>query len=231
MSQSLDIEVLAQPDDSVCGPTCLHAIYSYFGRAFDLTDVISEISQLPQGGTLAAQLGCHALQRQFRATIYTNNLQTFDPTWFREGVVLADKLEEQRKVKLRPKLQIASDEYLRFLGLGGEIKLQALTLSLLRSYIDRKVPLLAGLSATYLYDCPRELNDGTFDDIAGTPTGHFVVVHGYSSDKSQVLIADPLAHNPPFGEHYYSVSIERLLAAIHLGVMTCDANLLVLEPL
>lgn len=231
MSQSLDIEVLAQPDDSVCGPTCLHAIYGYFGRMFELEDVISQIGQLPHGGTLAAQLGCHALQLRFRATIFTNNIQTFDPTWFREGVVLADKLKAQRKVKSGAKLRIATDEYLRFLSLGGEIRLEALTLDLLRSYIDRKIPLLAGLSATYLYDCPRELNDGTYDDIAGTPTGHFVVVHGYSADRSQVLVADPLAHNPPFGEHYYSVSIERLLAAIHLGVMTCDANLLALEPL
>jgi len=231
MSHSLDVDVLAQPDDSVCGPTCLHAIYRYFGHTTDLKDVISEISELPRGGTLAAQLGCHALQHQFRATIFTNNLQTFDPTWFRENVVLSEKLEAQRKVKQDPKLQFASEAYLRFLSLGGEIKLQALTLSLLRSYIDRKIPLLAGLSATYLYDCPRERSDGTFDDVAGTPTGHFVVVHGYSADKKQVLIADPLAHNPPFGEHYYSVGIERLLAAIHLGVMTYDANLLVLEPL
>ena len=34
--------------------------------------------------TLAVLLGCHALRRGYEATIYTFNLQVFDPTWFEE---------------------------------------------------------------------------------------------------------------------------------------------------
>jgi hypothetical protein len=192
--------------------------------------VIETTAELPDGGTLAVQLGYHALMRGYSAKIYTNNLLTFDPTWFREGVVLRDKLLEQASRKPdKEKLQIATRAYIEFLDNGGQLRLEAFTAELLRSYIEGGTPILAGLSATYLYDCPRELSDGTFDDIAGAPTGHFVVLQGYDSINDRVLIADPLANNPRFEQSYYSVDLPRLLAAIHLGIVTYDANLLVIE--
>jgi hypothetical protein len=45
-----------------------------------------------------------------------------------------------------------------------------------------------------------------------------------------VHVADPLQDNPRYGSHYYTVGMQRLLGAILLGVLTYDANLLVLEP-
>lgn len=228
---SLDVQVLPQPTDTVCGPTCLHAVYSYFGDPIELDQVIDEVTSLPQGGTLAVQLGYHALLRGYRASIYTNNLQTFDPTWFRPGVDLSERLALQGAVKKsNKKLLLATDWYLRYLAAGGEVRLESFTPELLRSFLERKVPILAGLSATYLYGCPRELEDGTYDDIAGSPTGHFVVIQGYDQDIEHLIIADPLPDNPGPGCQYYSVELPRLLAAIHLGIVTYDANLLVIEP-
>lgn len=228
-SQRLNVSVLPQPNDSVCGPTCLHAVYGYYGETLSLDDVIGEVSVLPDGGTLAVFLGRHALKRGYSARIYTNNLQTFDPTWFKGAVNLKDKLLEQasRKPHNR-KLLLATDAYVEFLDLGGQIRLEPFTPELLRGYIDQGIPVLAGLSATYLYDCPRELVDGTFDDVAGTPTGHFVLIQGYDHESDRVLIADPLPDNP-LSKRYYSVDLPRLLAAIHLGIVTYDANLLVIE--
>ncbi len=226
----LNVRVLPQPTDSVCGPTCLHAVYRYFGDSISLEEVIATTKELPDGGTLAVQLGCHALKRGYVAKIYTNNLLTFDPTWFRPGIQLRDKLKLQAQGKANDeKLQIATLAYLEFLEEGGQIQLEALTAELLRSYIDREVPILAGLSATYLYDCPRELPDGTFDDVRGAPTGHFVVLQGYDERRDRILVADPLSNNPLCEQSYYSVDFGRLLAAIHLGIVTYDANLLVIE--
>ncbi len=230
LSPRLNVRVLPQPSDSVCGPTCLHALYRYFGDTISLTEVISTLSELPDGGTLAVQLGCHALRRGYSAKIYTNNLLTFDPTWFKGEVDLKEKLKAQAGWKRdNEKLLIATASYLEFLDSGGQIKLEAFTADLLRHYIGRGIPILAGLSATYLYDCPRELDDGNFDDIAGTPTGHFVVLQGYDQTNDHVLVADPLSNNPLSEHSYYSVDLPRLLAAIHLGIVTYDANLLVIE--
>ena len=43
-------------------------------------------------------------------------------------------------------------------------------------------------------------------------------------------IADPLESKPRFKGHVYWLPVERVINAILLGVLTYDANLLVLEP-
>ena len=51
------LKILTQPDDSTCGPTSLHAVYQYFDDEISLEQVISEVSFLEDGGTLAVFLG------------------------------------------------------------------------------------------------------------------------------------------------------------------------------
>lgn len=225
----IGLEVLPQPDDTTCGPTCLHAVYRFWGDAPSLHQVISEIPPLPGGGTLAVSLACHALRRGYHAEIYTYNVQIFDPTWFSGNTDLAERLEGQRRAKRSKKLALATDAYLEYLRLGGVVRFEELTASLLHRFLDRDVPILTGLSATYLYRCARELDDA-YDDVRGHPTGHFVVLSGYDLDASEVVVADPLQDNPGFGSHYYRVGIDRLIASILLGIVTYDANLLILTP-
>ena len=230
-STRLELEMLPQPTVTTCGPTCLHAVYRYFGHQISLNDVIAQARQFPEGGTLAVFLGCHALENGYTATIYTYNLEVFDPTWF--GVsepVLMEKLEEQAKAKTKKKLRNATEGYLKFLQLGGEILFEELTPSLLRRHLKQGRPILTGLSATYLYRSPRELPNCEYDDVAGEPSGHFVVLHGYDRETKEVFVADPWKPNPLRGNHYYSVSIPRVINSILLGILTYDANLLVIEP-
>jgi len=68
------------------------------------------------------------------------------------------------------------------------------------------------------------------DDIRGEPVGHFVVLTGYRRDTREILIADPFKANPLVGSRYYAVNVQRLIGSILLGIMTYDANLLVIEP-
>jgi hypothetical protein len=227
----LKLEILPQPDLTTCGPTCLHAVYGYFDDRLPLAKVIAEVPQLVDGGTLAVVLGRHALQRGYKATLFTFDLQVFDPSWFRPGQDnLSEKLKQQIAVKDSPKLHAATEAYLDFLALGGQIRMQDLTNELIRKYLNRSAPILTGLSATYLYQEKRELPDSTPDDIRGWPSGHFVVLCGYDRTKREVLIADPLHPNPLAESQRYHVSIDRVKCAILLGVMTYDANLLIIEP-
>lgn len=228
----LDVHIRSQPDLTTCGPTCLDAVYRYYGDEVGLETVIEEVGTLEQGGTLAVFLGAHALKRGYRATIYTYNLTVFDPSWFTSpGVDLRERLTQQKVQKHSPKLRVATDAYLDFLELGGKIRLRELTPALIRGYLKRSVPILTGLSATYLYWTPRELPDsGAYDDIRGEPLGHFVVMCGYDTKTRRVSIADPLHPNPMSTEQYYYVDVYRLVGAVYLGVLTYDANLLVIEP-
>jgi hypothetical protein len=50
------VSILAQPDDRTCGPTCLHALYGYYGDDLPLERVIAEVGDLVSGGTLAATM-------------------------------------------------------------------------------------------------------------------------------------------------------------------------------
>jgi hypothetical protein len=196
-----------------------------------LEQVVDECSQLEEGGTLAVLLGCHALRHGFKATIYTYNLQVFDPTWFLPGAAsLAVKLQAQRAAKDCPKLRTATKAYLDFLERGGTIRMEDLTTALIRKYLKRGVPILTGLSATYLYRDPREVGPtGDQDDVRGSPVGHFVVLLGYDPKTRGVMVADPLMPNPLAAKQKYVVGVERVIGAILLGILTYDANLLIIE--
>jgi hypothetical protein len=225
----LALEILPQPDDTTCGPTCLHAVYRYFGSDCSLPQLVEQIRPLPGGGTLAVTLANHALRRGYTATIYTYNLQLFDPTWFEDSVSLAERLKAQAEVKTEHRLTIATEAYLEYLSLDGIVRLGSKISTLIRRYLQRGIPILTGLSATHLYQCAREF-DNHYDSIRGEPQGHFVVLHGYDKAKRRVLVADPLRDSPAFGTHTYEMDVESLIRAIMLGVITYDANLLVLQP-
>jgi hypothetical protein len=241
MKHRLHVDILPQPDQTTCGPTCLHAVYRYYGDEQELGEVIARAPRLADGGTLAVMLGCDALRRGYRAQNYTYNLNVFDPTWFSAddgagdvtiGVDLPDRLRRQREVKAGdPRLGVATDAYLEYLALGGRLGWRDLTGGLLRKYLKRGVPILTGLSSTYLYQEPREVppNDDA-DDLRGVPAGHFVVLSGYDKRSRRVQIADPLAENPVAEDHHYSVPTERVVCSILLGVLTYDANFLIIEP-
>lgn len=232
MDIQLPITILPQPDDTTCGPTCLHAVYDYYGDNVPLADVIAETRMLDAGGTLAVFLANAALRRGYQGTIYTYNLQMFDPVWFSQaGVNIARRLRLQADVKHDPKLQHATEGYLEFLALGGKLRFTDLNTRLLRSIIRRRLPVLTGLSSTYLYRTEREFGpDDKPDDIRGLPAGHFVVLSGYHRSDRTVLIADPLQPNPVASTQSYPVNIDRVICAILLGVLTYDANLLVIHP-
>ncbi len=224
--------MLTQPDETTCGPACLHAVYNYYGDDVSLGKVISEVMSLKGGGTLEVFLACHALRRGYSARIYTYNLSVFDPTWFAPGGDdIGRKLTEQAEAKDKSKLHTATAGYLEFLELGGELKFQDLTTALIRKYLKRGHPVLAGLSATYLYKSPREYGPlGDWDDIKGGAAGHFVVLCGYDRGTRNVLVADPMTPSPLSKSHYYEINIDRVICAILLGVLTFDANLLIIKP-
>jgi len=229
----LDFDIQEQPDEVTCGPTCLQALYHYYKDDIAIKQVINEVKKLKTGGTLAVMLGNHAVQRGYKAHIYTYNLNVFDPTWFKlPSKKIIENLRKQMKFKSKKrKLQAASHAYIKFLERGGELRNEELDAGLIKSYLKKSIPILTGLSATYLYGTPREIPQfDIYDSIKGEPSGHFVVISGYDEDKDIAYIADPMTPNPLGKEKVYGVSFDRLINSILLGIVTYDANLLVIEP-
>ena len=114
------------------------------------------------------------------------------------------------KVKTSQRIRTATQAYLEFLQLGGEICFEDLTSNLIRGLLKREIPILTGLSATFLYRTAREIDveDNTvYDDIKGEPAGHFVVLCGYNAEDRMALVADPLLPNPISESQIYTVSL------------------------
>jgi len=232
MGKTLDLKILPQPTETTCGPTCLHALYRYFGDRVSLDQIIKEIPYLEEGGTLAVMLGRHALRRGYTATIYTYNLHIFDPTWFlHPNTDLKKYLVAQKRFKRNSKLRFASDAYIDFLENGGNIVFEDLTPALLKRLIENNQPILTGLSATYLYRSAREVGEtNEYNSIEGVPAGHFVILSGYDRKVRSLMVADPFHLNPFAGSNYYWVDVQRVISSILLGIVTYDANLLIIEP-
>jgi len=224
------VEVSAQPTDTSCGPTCLHAVYRFFGDELPLSELVQQVPAVEGGGTLMVCLANHALRRGYKATLYTYNLRVFDPTWFPASTtILKRKLTAEARGR-SGKRQEAIRAYLDFVKLGGEVLFEDLTPEMISRLLSRGVPVLTGLSATFLYRTSRE-NPRTNrpHDVTGEPVGHFVVLAGCNVRKKTVRVADPSNEAASAG-HHYDVPVHRLVNAILLGVLTYDGNLLVLQP-
>ena len=160
-------KIQRQPDDTTCGPTCLHAVYEHFGEDVPLDELLPQVPTLEGGGTLGVLLATHAVRRGYRVKLITWNLQVFDPTWFEPGASpLRDKLLARSAAKDDPKITLAAQAYVDFLDAGGKLEFRDLEPSLLRKYLKRGVPILTGLSATFLYNNSRERgHDNEPDDV------------------------------------------------------------------
>jgi hypothetical protein len=236
VARELRVQHFAQPDDVTCGPASLRKVYDFYGVETPFEDVLQSIERNEDGGTLAVFLGMAALRRGFRARIYSYDLQIFDPTWHelsRDGLIA--KVRQRLPHLVDAKRKGAAVAYVRYLEMGGELAFDDLTPSLLRQIIDRGHPVLAGLSATYLYGFARERWDADAgrlvdDDVAGEPTGHFIVIAGYDQWGRRLTVLDPSRHVPASPDGRVSVGADRLINAILLGDATYDAVLLEVWP-
>lgn len=232
MAHELLVQRILQPDDVTCGPTCLRKVYQYYGLELDIAQVLGEIDRNEDGGTLAVFLGISALRRDFRARLYSYDLRIFDPSWFDLPMpALAEKIHKRIPFLTSAKTIRACQAYLEFLEQGGEMRFDELTPGLLKGILDREHPVLAGLSATYLYRWKRErqldeLDELVPDDVRGEPTGHFVVIAGYEQWGRRFSLRDPSAHVPHTEDGRQVVDAQALINAILLGDLTYDAVLL-----
>ncbi|MCB1149111.1 MAG: hypothetical protein KDK48_03015 [Chlamydiia bacterium] len=231
------VRIKPQPTESTCGPTCLQAVYDYYGLSVDLNQIIKDVPKLEEGGTLAVMLGVDALKRGFGAEIITFNLQVFDPSWFYPKKISSKLLQEKLKLrsqqKKSAKVATACKAYDKFLNLGGKLEMDELNGTLLRHYLKKGIPLLTGLSSTFLYQTKRTrasaLDEWVEDDTGGDPEGHFVILEHYNQDDKTVTVVDPYGKNPFSRELKYDIGLDRLITSILLGVLTYDANLLVIS--
>ncbi len=225
----LEVAVSPQPDDESCGITCLQAIYNYYGHHTELERLKEEVAHWQTGGTVSVNLARHALAAGFSAEIYTYNIRIFDPTWKNLAAQDLERKLKMRQRKIRSKRQKkVIGFYLDFLRRGGVLRFDDLDEDLLDKFFAEGKPVICGLSATYLYQNPRESAANEENDITGQPVGHFVVVSGWDRKARSVAVADPLRKNPFSDTGAYLLPFVKFSNAVMLGILTYDENLLVI---
>ncbi len=225
----IQVHVPLQPDDESCGITCLHSIYQYYGNQTTIDELRKAVVHWSTGGTVGVNLGRNALNHGFTAEIFTYNIKVFDPTWHQlpqKELITKLKLRQQKVRSNRQKKIISF--YLDFIRLGGKVRFDDLNEKLIQDQFAKQRPIICGLSATYLYQEIRELPNGQENDIMGHPVGHFVIVSDYDPSKHEVQIHDPLRRNPISKTGVYTLPFQKFSNAVMLGILTYDANLLVI---
>ncbi len=231
MKKILSISIERQPNDVSCGATCLYSIYHYYEDDITLEELLKEVKHVDNGGTLALLLGINALKRGYKALLITYNVDFFDPSWFvSPGVNIVSKLRLQKRWRHELIIQQYTPWYLDYIKDGGSITSEPFTEELVKKCIDHGDPLLIGVNVSYLYGESRIFRD-RYNDIRGMSEGHFVIICGYDTLKGTLLIADPWQTNPFSLKSTYWVKFNHLITSMMLGVLTHDANVLVISKI
>ncbi|MDQ8184380.1 hypothetical protein [Pelagicoccus sp. SDUM812002] len=225
-----ELKMQVQPTETSCGPTCLQAVYQHFEDDYPLDHIISDIPENPDGGTYSVMLANHALKRGYQATIYSYNLRVFDPTWANlQAIEIAPKLAIRREHSTSKRARANLSAYIEFLEKGGMIRFDELDSALLAMLLAAGNPVIAGLNSTHLYRSSRLKKNGRDDDVNGDVEGHFVTLFEYDHANKQILVADPYYKNPISDSLIYAIDPQRLINSVMLGIVTYDANLLLIE--
>lgn len=229
-TQRPSLKISAQPTETSCGPTCLHAVYQHFEDNYGLEKLIADIPENPDGGTYSVMLANHALKRGYQATIYSYNLRVFDPTWAdHSSSEIAKKLAIRREHSHSKRGRANLSAYIEFLESGGKMRFDELDSALLAMLLAHGTPVIAGLNSTHLYRNSRVKRSGKDDDVIGEVEGHFVTLFEYDHANKQILVADPYHKNPLSDSQIYAIDPQRLINSIMLGIVTYDANLLLID--
>ena len=198
-----------------CIPACLQEVFGYYGEQISQEEIM-EISENPKLGVALVETGIFSLKHNYKSLIITNNINIFDPTWFRlDNNKL--KLNLNKRAKFVDDLsKFMIDKYIKFLDSGGEINFETINPTLFKKYLSIKVPIIMELASTFLYKLAKSTSSGSFDDaIRGQIEGHGIVIAGFD-DEDNFLIIDPNSKKSPSKTGVYWVNSAELMMSFAL---------------
>jgi len=211
--KNLNIPQLSQETAFSCLPACLQQVFGYYHIVVSQEEMLNELKK-PERGMSIPKAGLFLKKYGFKPLIITNNIQIFDPAWFRLSNVALIKNIKKRRQFLDKYNQSLIDDYVKYLKMGGQINFETISLELFVKYLSKNIPIVAELASTFLYKKSKSTKPGRFDgSIKGDIDGHCVVIAGFNDDKIKVV--DPDAKNNPFNKKgIYWIQARELIASI-----------------
>ena len=87
MAFRLAVDILPQPDETTCGPTCLHAIYRYWQEDEPLSEVIARTGKSSRAARWPYSWRATPCARATAPRSIPITSTVFDPTWFTDPTV------------------------------------------------------------------------------------------------------------------------------------------------
>jgi hypothetical protein len=198
-----------------CIPACLQEVFGYYGESITQEEIM-KTSENPKMGMSLIEVGIFSLKHNYKPLIITNNVNIFDPTWFKLDSTKL-KLNLKKRAKFVDDLnQFMIDKYIKFLNLGGEINFETISPALFEKYLSMEIPIIMELASTFLYKLAKSSHPGGFDDaIRGQIEGHGVVIAGFDK-KDKFLIIDPNSKKSPSKTGVYWVDGAELMMSFAL---------------
>ena len=195
-----------------CGPVCLLNIYKEIGIETDLKTILKELKINDKTTTYPAQLGTHLLSKGLNPILINSTPQTVSPSWenLSEKDVTA-KLEQWIKINKKNKWLKSVKWLISYLKKGGKLKIADLTTSLIDRYLNEGYKVICCLEESWIWGERKIEEKAVFDDIKGSPRGHFIIL--YSHTGNEYLVSDPFPTGMKNKEGLYKLNKDKLLVA------------------
>lgn len=225
------LNILPQINHQLSGAETLRGIYAYYGEDISMDDLVVSTTRFSNRRLRPLALAIDALERGYAVTVHCCDTRIFDLSWM--GLVsseLKEKLEYHKSKADSVHLTQTFDAYIQILEKGGTIDLSEINRAVIRKAVELKAPIIAAVSATHLFHSKREYLDSkdrpVLDDAKGKTAGHLVAVTAWVG--KEITLHDPYLANPITGKAKYKVYISRLMRSILLGVLSYDAQMVVI---
>lgn len=198
-----------------CIPACLQQVFGYYKMQISQKEILKSLKK-PKRGMSIPKTGSFVKKHGFHPLIITNNINIFDPAWFKLNNTRLIKNIEKRKKFVDKYNQSVINDYLEYLKMDGQIKFNTISKKIFVKYLLKNIPIIAELSNTYLYKKSKSLKPGEFNDaMKGEIEGHGVVIAGFNKNKFKIV--DPSSKNNPYSKNgIYWITIDELIASIFI---------------
>lgn len=205
-----------------CGPISVYTIHQFFGTTITTAEILKDLGVSTKTSTFPSQLAQHLRSFPYDVQLLTSCSYLVSPHWIgKSSLFIAEELQQwlvhHKRSPWRKGAQFLRD----YLASGGMIKIINLTTHILDEYLEGGYLILACLEESWLWGRRKIVGKAFFDDVKGSPRGHFVVL--FDGNDHEYAISDPFPTGLPGRSGNYFVSKDTVMISILLWGATVVA--------
>ena len=194
-----------------CGAAAMSMIYKYFGKDITEKEIIKETGGLSKWGNFTTDHALMAKNLDFKIVCNSYNLEYFEPNDVKlSHAGFIKKIKSLIKKEKRAYNKRELESILRALENNINFKMEIPSLSTVRKFLSKKLPVLIAVNSAVLFEKKKDLR-----------IGHFIVLNGYKKDV--------FYYNDPDSGKNKTISSDKLIFASSNNVFESSGYLIVIK--